>query len=157
MVAGFPATYLQGPVTFKDVAVEFTQEEWMMLTSAQRYMYKNVMLENYINLTSVAYQCRPSVISQLGQEEIRTMKRRIPKATYLDWEVLTKNKEPAPKQSIFGEKTPNGKMVRFTVDDWSSTLREDWECPKIRKQNIQEGNLKQMTFTLKRIAYQESF
>lgn len=105
MVAGFPATCLQGPETFKDVSVEFTQEEWMVLNSAQRSMYINVMLGNYINLTSVAYPlCRPSVISQLGQEEIRTMKRRIPKATHLDCEILIKNKEPTPKQNIFGKR-----------------------------------------------------
>lgn len=84
------------------------------------------------------------------------MKRRIPKATYLDWDILTKNNEPTPTQNIFGEKTPNGKTVRFTVDGWSSTLREDWECHKIRKHNIPEGNLKQMIFTPKKTAYQDS-
>lgn len=40
MVAGFPATCLQGPETFKDVSVEFTQEEWMVLNSAQRRIHK---------------------------------------------------------------------------------------------------------------------
>ncbi|XP_016001515.2 zinc finger protein 891 [Rousettus aegyptiacus] len=154
-VAGFPVTWLQGPVTFKDVAVEFTQEEWMMLGSAQRSMYKDVMLENYINLISVEYQlCKPTVISLLGQET-RTMKR-IPQGTSPDWEIQIKTKE-STKQNIFQEKTSNGvQMVRFTMDDWSSTLREDWDCHKIRRQHeIPEGNLRQVTFTQKQTAHQD--
>ena len=40
-------------MSFEDVAVDFTRQEWYQLEPAQRTMHKDVMLENYSNLASV--------------------------------------------------------------------------------------------------------
>ncbi|XP_031527915.1 zinc finger protein 549-like [Vicugna pacos] len=45
----------QGSVTFEDVSVYFSWEEWALLDEAQKLLYCDVMLENFALMASLGY------------------------------------------------------------------------------------------------------
>ncbi|XP_031234378.1 zinc finger protein 69-like isoform X2 [Mastomys coucha] len=116
---GIPEAEPQESLTFKDIAVDLSQEEWGQLAPAYRDLYREVMLENYRNLVSVGYQLsKPTVISQLEKGEGPwTTKSHGPEDPILDVKNKLKIKESTAKDDI-SVKLYHGIMRgRLTEDD----------------------------------------
>ncbi|KAK7795122.1 hypothetical protein U0070_014442 [Myodes glareolus] len=61
----------ENAVTYDDVHVDFTWEEWTLLVPSQKNLYKDVMVETYRNLTAIGYSWEDHNIEEHCQSSRR--------------------------------------------------------------------------------------
>ncbi|XP_045705354.1 zinc finger protein 550 isoform X1 [Phyllostomus hastatus] len=95
----------QAPVTFKDVSVTFTREEWELLGPAQRTLYQQVMLETCRILVSLGHPVpRPELVHLLEHgQELWTVKRGSPRHTCPGDGAKLQTREPSTIQPVLCE------------------------------------------------------
>ncbi|MEJ1286974.1 zinc finger protein 715 [Cricetulus griseus] len=123
-------------MSFEDVTVTFSQEEWQQLDSAQRRLYQDVMLEIYSHLLAVGYPIpSPGVIFRIE----RGKEAQAGKAEFPGQQCQEKSGIDTSPQKVSEKASVHSDVASEVKRDgsWCSALQELWQDADIAKREKQ--------------------